>query len=331
MSPNILPRLLQSFFTDRLLAQRRASPNTVAGYRDSFRLLLAFAATRSGKAASELSLEDISAPVIGGFLDHIESERGNTPRTRNARLAAFRAFFRWVAASEPAHALLCQRVLAIPSKRCDRAPVAYVEQAEAAALVAAPDLSTWTGRRDRTLLLLALQTGLRVSELRALCWENVSLGVGAHVRCMGKGRKQRCTPLRKDAIAALRSWQRETHGALQTPVFSTAQGRVLSRDAVERLVTKHAETARRRCPSLGSKNVSPHTLRHSAAMDLLHHGVDPTIIALWLGHESVETTQIYLHADMRLKEQAMARTAPLGTKPGRFRPSDDLLAFLEGL
>jgi integrase/recombinase XerD len=331
MKAGNLAALLQAFFTDRLLAQRHASPHTVAGYRDCFRLLLRFAAQRFHKEPSKLALEDLDAPFVGAFLGHLETDRHNGARTRNVRLAAIHSFFRYVALSEPAHALHCQRVLAIPSKRHERAPVVYLDQDEIEALIAAPDLSTRIGRRDRALLLVAAQTGLRVSEVRALQWGDVELGDGAHVRCLGKGRKQRCTPLRRDSVAALRAWLRETGGAPGSPVFPSTRGSVLSRDAVERIVANHTETASRRCPSLERKNVTPHTLRHSAAMSLLQHGVDRSVIALWLGHESIETTQMYLHADVRMKERALARTDPFTTKPGRFRPRDELLAFLEGL
>jgi integrase len=331
MNVGSLAALLQAFFTDRLLAQRHASHHTVAGYRDCFRLLLRFAGQRLHKSPSHLAIEDLDAPFIGIFLGHLESERGNGARTRNVRLAAIHSFFRFVALSEPAHALLCQRILAIPSKRHERGPIAYLDRDEAEALIATPDLSTKIGRRDRALLLVAVQTGLRVSELRALRWEDVALGDGAHVRCVGKGRKQRCTPLRKDSVTALRAWRRETGGAPDTPVFQSGRGGILSRDAIERLVTKYAELAAHRCPSVRRKRVTPHTLRHSAAMALLQHGVDRSVIALWLGHESIETTQMYLHADIRMKERALARTDPFATKVGRFRPTDDLLAFLEGL
>lgn len=331
MKTGNLAALLQAFFTDRLLAQRHASPHTVAAYRDCFRLLLRFAGQRLRKPPSKLALEDIDAPFIGDFLGHLESERGNGARTCNMRLAAIHSFFRFVALNEPAHALLCQRVLAIPSKRHDRRPVTYLNDVEIDAVISAPDPSTRMGRRDRVLLLVAVQTGLRVSELNALRWQDVALGDGAHIRCTGKGRKQRSTPLRKDSVAALRMWHREIGGALDSPLFPSARGGTLSRDAVERLVAKHAETAAGRCPSLERKNVTPHTLRHSAAMSLLRHGVDRSVIALWLGHESVETTQMYLHADVGMKERALARTDPFTTKLGRFRPADDLLAFLEGL
>lgn len=326
-----LPALLPAFFTDRLLHQRRASPHTIAGYRDTFRLLLRFAAERLQKPPTEMEIEDLDAPFLGQFLDYLESDRGNRVRTRNARRAAIRSFFKHVALNEPSHALLCQRVLAMPNKRHERPLVAYLNRTEVEALLAAPDSSTWTGRRDRTLLLVAIQTGLRVSELVGLRCRSVVLGTGAHVRCEGKGRKQRCTPLRKDAVVLVEAWLRERRGLPDDPVFPSQRGGPLSRDAVEHLVAKHAASAGRRCPSLSCKKVTPHVLRHTSAMDLLQHGVDRTVIALWLGHESPETTQVYLHADLGLKEQALARTESLGVKVGRFRPDDRLLAFLEAL
>lgn len=325
------PALLHAFFTDRLMHQRRASPHTIAGYRDTFRLLLRFAAERLRKPPTELEIEDLGAPFLGQFLDHLESGRGNRVRTRNARLAAIRSFFKYVALNEPSHALLCQRVLAMPNKRHERPLVEYLNRTEVDALLAAPSPSTWTGRRDRTLLLVAVQTGLRVSELIGLRCQSVVLGTGAHVRCEGKGRKQRCTPLRKDTVALVEAWLRERRGLPDEPVFPSLRGGPLGRDAVERLVAKHAAHAGRRCPSLSRKRVTPHVLRHTSAMDLLQHGVDRTVIALWLGHESPETTQIYLHADLGLKEHALARTEPLGVKVGRFHPDDRLLAFLEAL
>lgn len=331
MTGATLPPLLQCFFTQRLLAQRCASAHTIASYRDCFRLLLDFAAKQLGKAPSDLMLEDIDARFIGRFLECLQGERGNSARTRNVRLAAIHSFFRYVALGEPAHALHCQRVLAIPSKRYERKPICFLDEAEIDALLAAPDLSTWAGRRDRTLLLVAVQTGLRVSELIGLRCEEVVLGTGANVRCQGKGRKHRSTPLRKDAVCALKAWLRERRGQPTESVFPSMRGGPLSRDAVERLVAKHAAAARHGCPSLERKKVTPHTLRHSAAMDLLHHGVDRSVIALWLGHESVETTQIYLHADLRLKQKALSRTTPRGIKTGRYRPTDKLLAFLESL
>ena len=325
------PALLQAFFTERLVQQRQASRHTIAGYRDSFRLLLRFARQRLGKEPSELTLEDLSAPFLGKFLEHLEKDRGNSARTRNARLAALHSFFRYVALNEPAHALHCQRVLAIPNKRYQRKTIAFLDRAEMEVLLAMPNTSTWMGRRDRTLLLVAIQTGLRVSELIGLRCQDAVFGTGAHVRCEGKGRKQRCTPLRRDAATMVKAWLSERKGLPAEPLFPSCRGGPLSRDAVERIVAKYTAMAQQRCPTLKRKNVTPHVLRHTAAMDLLHHGVDRTVIALWLGHESPETTQMYLQADMQLKEKALSRTIPLGAKPGRYHPDDRLLAFLEGL
>ena len=323
--------LVQAFFTDRLLRQRRASPHTVAGYRDTFRLLLRFAKERLGKAPTKLSLEDLDVAFVGDFLDHLEKGRGNGARSRNTRLAAIHSFFQYVSFQEPAHADQCRRVLAIPSKRYERRQIEYLTAQEIDALLAAPDKATWMGRRDRALLLVGIQTGLRVSELIALRREDIVLGAGAHVRCEGKGRKQRCTPLRQETAEVMAHWLRECPGEPEAPAFPSSRGGALSRDAVERLVARHQRTAERQCPSLKRKKVTPHVLRHTAAMQLLQHGVDRSVIALWLGHESVETTQMYLHADLRLKEEALGKVTPLGVQPGRFRPDDELLAFLEGL
>lgn len=328
--PNF-PGLLQAFFTERLLQQRRASPETIAGYRDCFRLLLRFAAQRLGSPPSKLSLDELDAPFIGEFLDHLESKRSNGARTRNTRLAAIHSFFRYVSFQEPSYADLCRRVLTIPSKRYDRKPVEYLSREEIDALVAAPDTATWIGRRDRALLLTAIQTGLRVSELVGLQRQAVVLETGAHVRCQGKGRKQRCTPLRQEVVRVMETWLSECPRESETPVFPSSRGGPLSRDAVERLVSRHVRTAEQRCPSLKRKTVTPHVLRHTAAMELLQHGIDRSVIALWLGHESVETTQMYLHTDLRLKEEALSRTAPLKVKMRRYQPDDKLLAFLEGL
>jgi len=331
MISSSFPALLQTFFLDRLLRQRQVSSNTIAGYRDSFRLLLQFAAIRIGKAPSDIEMEDLDAPFIGEFLDHLERDRSNSARTRNARLAAIRSFYRYVALTEPAHALLCQRVLAMPSKRHERRPVEFLNRAEIDALLAAPDLSTWIGRRDRALLLVAIPTGLRVSELTNLRCQDVVLGTGAHVCCSGKGRKNRCTPLRKEVAVVLNAWLHERRGLPEEPVFPSTRGGFLSRDAIEHRVARYATIAHGQCPSLQHKKVTPHVLRHTAAMELLQHGVDRSVIALWLGHESVETTQMYLHADLRLKEKALSRTAPIGVKPGRYQPDDELVAFLVSL
>lgn len=325
------PFLLQSFFTDRLFRQRRASPHTIASYRDSFRLVLRFANVRLGKAPSSLTLDDLTVPFIGDFLDSLETGRRNSARTRNIRLAAIHSFFRYVALEEPTQALLCQRILAIPAKRHQRRPIEFLHREEVDALLDATDTTTWIGRRDRTMLLLAVQTGLRVSELVGLRCEDIVLGTGAHVHCLGKGRKERCTPLRAETAKILGAWLRQRHGQPEDPLFLSIRGGKLSRDAIERLLRKYTAAAAQACASLKRKKVSPHVLRHAAAMDLLQHGVDRSVIALWLGHESVEITQVYLHADMRLKEQALSRTKPLDAKPGRYRPNDKLLAFLENL
>lgn len=322
---------LQAFFTDRLIRQRRASPQTIAAYRDTLRLLVAFATDRTGIAPSALDVGDLDAPLVGAFLDHLERDRGNGVRTRNARLAAIRSLFRYAALRHPEHAESISRVLAIPPKRFSRSLVTYLADREVEALLGAADRTTWTGRRDHALLLLAVQTGLRVSELIGLRCADVYLGTGAHASCRGKGRKERITPLTRTTVAVLRVWLAERAGAAADPLFPTATGTPLSRDAVEHRLAKYAAAAGAVCPSLRTKRISPHVLRHTAAMRLLQAGVDTSVIALWLGHERLDTTQIYLHADLAIKERAIARTAPSDAKPGRYRPSDTLLAFLDGL
>jgi site-specific recombinase XerD len=326
-----LAGLLQPFFTERLQRQRAASPNTIAAYRDTFRLLLAFAQQRLRKLPSALEVAELDASLITAFLDSLERTRGNSVRTRNARLAAIHSFFRFVVLEEPALSATCQRVLAIPSKKATRTLITALSQPESAVLLAAPDRATWLGRRDYALLLLSLQTGLRVSEVCALRRQDVVLTTGPHVRCVGKGRKERCTPLTGEAVLVLRTWLAETAAAPDAPLFPGRRGGHLSRDAVERLVTKHVARAGANGTTLRTKHVTPHVLRHTTAVTLLHAGIDRATIALWLGHESVETTQMYLDADLTAKERALACTAPLGARPGRFRPSDTLLAFLTGL
>lgn len=331
MNTSSLPTLLQGFFTERLRTQLGASSYTVATYRDTFRLLLRFAGERLKQAPSKVRVEQLDPSFVGAFLQHLEADRGNSTRTRNVRLAALHAFFRYVAVNEPAHALQCQRLLAMPTKRYQRGPVEFLTDEEVAALVTAPNLDTWLGRRDRAILLVAAQTGLRNSELTGLRRQDVEFGAGAHLRCLGKGRKTRCTPLTTDAVAVLKKWLMEQDTEVNDPLFPTSRGGRISADALQRLVARHAATASERCPSLKGKNVTPHTLRHTAAMSLLRRGVDLTVIALWLGHESTETTQVYLHADMTLKERALAHGAGNGTAPTRYRPTDPLLTFLERL
>jgi integrase/recombinase XerD len=323
---------LEGFFTDRLMLQRHASPNTVAAYRDTFRLLLSYLRVATGKVPCKLDLQDLDARTVASFLQHLEITRHNGVRTRNARLSAIHSFFQYAAVLHPEHAELIQRVLAIPEKRFDTALVAYLTLPEIDALLASPDRSTWTGQRDYTLLLLAVQTGLRVSELAGLRRQDVELGVGAHVRCRGKGRKERCTPITRTTVGVVQVWMRTQGGRIDDPLLpSRGTDHHLTRSAIWRIVANHAAAASRSCPSLAVKHVTPHVLRHTAAMTLLHAGVDLATIALWLGHESIESTNIYLHADMALKERALARTSPLSVRAGRYHASDELLAFLERL
>lgn len=326
-----LAPLLESFFTERLIGQARVSPHTVASYRDSIRLLLIFAQERTGKAPNRLDLADIDAMLIGDFLDYLEHERHNSVRTRNSRLVAMHSFFRFAALREPAHAGLIQRVLAIPQKRYERADVAFLTREEIGALLASPDLTTWIGRRDHTLLAVAIHTGLRVSELTGLRCQDVVLTNGAHLYCRGKGRKDRCTPLAPQAVRLLRAWMKERDGTPDEPLFPSRRGNRLSTDAVERLLDKHTRAAAGQCPALRAKRVTPHVLRHSCAMALLAEGVDSTVIALWLGHESLQSTQMYVHADMTIKQRALDRLKPPDTPSGRYRCPDQLLAFLDAL
>jgi integrase/recombinase XerD len=322
---------VQAFFTQRLLRERNASPHTIAAYRDTIKLLLRFAATRCGREPSMLDIADLDPDTVAAFLDHLQTERGNSARTRNARLAAIHSLFRYAALRHPEHAQDIQRVLSVPPKRTDHALVTFLDQQEIEALLAAPDRTTWTGRRDQALLLLAIQTGLRASELTTLNIDDVQIAGAAHVTCEGKGRKQRITPLTRTTSAVIRVWLAERAGHPNDPLFPTIRGRRLTRDALERRLAIHLAHAAQHQQSLRQKKVTLHTLRHTAAMQLLHAGIDTTVIALWLGHERVETTQIYLHADLALKEKALARTKPPDAKPGRYRPPDTLLAFLEAL
>lgn len=327
----ILAPTLQAFFTERLAQQKHASSHTIASYRDTLRLLLVFVADRTGTPPAQLGIEDLDAPLIAAFLDHLEHERANSVRSRNTRLAAIHSLFAFASLRHPEHAAMIARVLAIPPKRCDKKVVSFLDDDEIEALLEAPDNSRWLGRRDHALLVVAIQTGLRVSELTGLRCCDVHLDHGPNVRCTGKGRRQRCTPLTSQTVAVLQAWLRERQGQPEDPLFPTSRGRPLGCDAVRLLVAKHAATAAQRCPSMATKHVTPHVLRHSCAMTLLRAGADTSVIALWLGHERTETLQIYLHADLTLKERALARTTPHNAAPGRYRPPDELLAFLEAL
>ena len=323
--------VLTSFFTRRLMQQRQASPHTVSSYRDSFRMLLRFATARTGTAPSNLKWQDINAPLVSAYLDDLEARRGITARSRNLRLTAIRSLFKYAAFELPEHAEQIQRVLAIPCKRCAHRQIGFLTCAEVDALLAAPDRDEWSGRRDHAWLLLAIQTGLRLSELTGIKWGDICLGTGANVRVMGKGRKERCTPLTKQTVGVLQSWQRESARGDGDVVFPNRAGGRLSSDGVQYLLAKHVDGARQNCPSLRSKRVFPHLLRHTAAMNLLQAGVDTTVIAMWLGHESIETTHVYLEADLELKQRVLAKTSPLGSKPSIYKPDDSLLAFLKGM
>jgi len=330
-APSTLAPLLERFFTQRLMQQRQASPHTISSYRDTFRLFLTFAHQRLHTPPSRLAFETIDAPLIVAFLDHVEKHRGLSVRSRNLRLTAIHSFFRYAAFEAPAHAAQIQRVLAIPSKRFTRTLVHFLTRPEVEALLAAPDQRTWFGRRDHAFLLVAVQTGLRLSEMTGLRREDVTLGTGAHVHVIGKGRKERCTPLAKPTVAVVNAWLHEPPRGDGQVLFPNARGGRLSADGVHYRLVKHRTAAAKACPSLTQKRVTLHVLRHTTALDLLQAGVDRSVIALWLGHESVETTQIYLEATLAMKEQALAKVTPLNGKPGRYRPGDQLLGFLNSL
>lgn len=326
-----LAPLLERFFTQRLMQQRQASPHTISSYRDTFRQLLKFAERTLHKPPSCLNFEEVDAPLIVAFLDDLENRQGISVRSRNLRLTAIHSFFRYAAFEAPEHSAQIQRVLAIPSKRFTRTLVNFLTCPEVDALLAAPDQSTWSGRRDHAFLLVAVQTGLRLSEITGLKRDDLFFGTGAHLRVIGKGRKERCTPFAKSTTAVLRSWLKEPQRGEESILFPSARGKRLSVHGVQYMLNKHRQTASAVCPSLKGKRVTVHRLRHTMAMDLLQAGVDRAVIALWLGHESVETTQIYLEATLAMKEEALARTSPYSGKSSRFQPGDNLLGFLNSL
>lgn len=332
MTAPTVTSLLQGFFTDRLGRHMQASAQTISAYRDTIKLLLIFAAGRAKKPPSRLTIDDLDAVMIGAFLNYLDTKRHNSTATRNARLAAIHSFYRYALPLIPERAHTASQVLAIPQRRHDQAIVSYLTSTETDALLAAPDRTTWYGRRDHTLLLTTVSTGLRISEITGLTIGDITTTTpGAAVHTTGKGRKERTTPLTKLTAVALRAWLPEAGSAPNGPVFPTRRQTPMSADAVQRLVAKHAVAAAITCPSIAAKHVTPHTLRHTAAMTLLHAGVDTSVIALWLGHQSPVTTHIYLHADMTVKERALARVTGPNTTPGRYRPADDLINFLENL
>lgn len=331
MTAHSFPSLLQGFFTNRLMQQRQASPHTIGSYRDSFRLLLQFAQKKLGVAPQKLALEQVDAPLIAAFLDDLQASRGISAGSRNLRLTAIRSFFRYASFEMPSHSAQIQRVLAIPNKRCTRTQIGFLTREEIDALLCAPDLHTRSGRRDHALMLLAVQTGLRLSEITGLCRHDFCLSTGAHVRVVGKGRKERSTPLTKATADVLRAWLREIETSDDAIVFPNARGGRLSADGVQYLLAKHVAHACQTCPSLAKKKVTPHVLRHTMAMELLQAGVERSVIALWLGHESIETTQIYLDANLEMKQSALDKVEPHPNRIGRYRPDDQLLAFLKSL
>jgi site-specific recombinase XerD len=326
-----LAPLLERFFLQRLMQQRQASPHTIASYRDTFCRLLKFMQHHLHRAPSQLQFDELSAPLIVKFLDHQEKERGISARTRNLRLTAIHSLFRYAAFELPQHSAQIQRVLAIPSKRFTRTLVNFLTREEVDALLAAPDRKTWSGRRDHAFILTAAQTGFRLSEMTALRREDLVLGTGAHLRVIGKGRKERCTPLAKATRAVLKAWLREPQRGADTLLFPNARGERLTVHGVQYLLNKHRHASIASCPSLKQKRVTVHRLRHTMAVDLLQEGVDRSTIALWLGHQHIQTTQIYLDATLAMKEKALAKVTPHEGRPTRYRPDDRLLAFLKNL
>jgi site-specific recombinase XerD len=323
--------LVQGFFCVRLVQQQNASARTVASYRDTFRLLLGYFEQVHKKRPTALAMTDLDAPAITAFLDHLEKERHNGVRTRNARFAAIRSFMKYVSSRDPASLPIAQRVLAIPLKRFTRPMMNSLSRDEMTAVLEAPDGSTWSGRRDRVLFALMYNTGARVSEVITLRRTDVSLDASRSVRLTGKGRKGRTIPLWKSTAEQLREWMARIGAGPEAYLFPNRSGGQLSRSGVENRLEGAVEVASSRCPSLRGKKVSPHTLRHTTAMHLLQSGVDVTVIALWLGHEGTGTTHQYVEANLAMKDQALARLEEIPTEQVRFQAKDDLLRFLEGL
>ncbi len=325
------PALMQDFFQQRLVAQRGASAQTIASYRDAFELFLRYAEQRTGRSPSALTLEDLDAPIVLTFLDHLETERGNSPRTRNLRLTAIRSFLRYASVRDPTALPIAQRVLAIPTKRFDRPILGFLSREEVQFLLDAPDRTTWSGQRDAVLFAVLYNTGARVSEITGLRRADVLLDRACALHLHGKGRKERVVPLWKSTAAQLRQWLPRIHTSPHTPVLPNRAGARMSRSGVEHRLRVAVTTASKRCPSLVGRRISPHTLRHTTAMHLLQSGVDITVIALWLGHENPATTHLYVEADLAMKEAALHRLKDPAPGPLRFRARDRLLTFLEAL
>ncbi len=326
-----LARLLQAFFCQYLIQQRGVSHQTVCGYRDTFRLLLHFAEQKLDRRATDLRLADINAALVLAFLDNLESKRHNCIRSRNTRLAAIRSFMNYAAVQEPAALPGIQQVLAIPMKRFDRPVVGFLTQTEMRAILDAPDLHTWSGQRDRAILATLYNSGARVSEIIAIRRVDFESELGQAVHLHGKGRKERVVPLWKCTSKLLRAWVLRIDADPQQPLFPNRFGQMLTRSGVESRLRRAVIDAAINCPSLRNKSVSPHVIRHTTAMHLLQAGVDLTVIALWLGHESIVTTHQYLEADLQMKEQTLAILQPPGIRTSRYKPSSDVLSFLDGL
>lgn len=326
-----LATALQTYFAVFARTQRDLSEHTIAAYRDTWRMLITFLADTTATKAERLGFDHVDTNNVTAFLDYLEHERGNSVATRNARLSAIRAVLSHAMPTHLDHAATISHVLAIPPKRHPKPMLEFLTADESDALIAAPDRTRWTGRRDHALLVLAIQTGLRISELRALTCVDVRLGTGAHVTCLGKGRRQRATPLTSTTTAVMTSYLTERRTRPGDALFSGPHGQQLSRDALEHRLQIHTTAAAATCTSLADKHVTMHTLRHTAAMNLLAAGVDISVIALWLGHQRTQSTDAYLHADMNIKQAAIDRTRPANTKPGTYRPEPDLLAWLAAL
>jgi integrase/recombinase XerD len=325
------PTVVQRFFCDYLMNQRNVSPRTIAAYRDTFRLLLRELQTQSGKSASELEFPDLDAPAVLAFLRSIEKDRGNSIRTRNARLAAIRAFANYAASEETSFLATARQIRVIPMKRFDRPLIGFLSREEIQAILDAPTLDTWSGRRDRAMLTALYNTGARVSEIIAVRMKDICLDAAPSMTLHGKGRKERVVPLWKSTACLLRHWIKETDSEKDAPLFPGCRGQPLSRSGVEERLRRAVKSASAKCPSFSKRPISPHTFRHTTAMHMLQSGVDITVIALWLGHESISTTHMYIEADLAMKQKALDRLHAPGRQPHVYRAPDKLLEFLRAL
>lgn len=328
---NALATSLQTYFTTFAHTQRDLSANTISSYRDTWRMLLKYLNATLGTPVDALDLDAVTATNVTAFLDHLQQERGNNAKTRNTRLTAIRSVLSRALPDHPEHAATITQVLAIPPRRTTRPVIEFLTPAETQALLTAPDQQTWTGRRDHALLAMTVQTGLRISEICSLTYDDIHLGAGPYIACTGKGRRQRLTPLTKTTVTTMTNYLAEPRSRPGVALFCGPHGQPLSRDALEHRLARHLATAAITCPSIGAKHVTMHTLRHTAAMNLLSAGVDVSVIALWLGHADTHSTAAYLHADMATKQAAIDRTRPPEVNPGTYQPEPDLLAWLTAL